>query len=396
MLIFAVVALSVVLATHAWLGFRLAAPFQGATTWLIWGGLVANAVALPLSMFLSRTGGDSSLSNGVAVLGFTLMGTWSVLVALMLGWEVLRLLAWIWDASTGLAGLQMGTDAWLPTDPAQRMLWARAARWGVLGVTALLGLAGVLTGLREPVVERTRVEIQDLPAALDGFRIVQISDLHVGPTNREAFIRRVVDEVNALEPDLVAVTGDLVDGPVDALRSQVAPLEDLRARHGAYFVTGNHEYYSGVHAWLGHVETIGMVPLVNEHRTLVHEGERVVVAGIPDHRAASLVPSHVPDPARSLVGAPEDAAVKLLLAHQPRSAPAAAEAGFDLVLAGHTHGGQYVPWTWIIHLVEPYIAGLYRIDETWLWVNRGTGTWGPPLRLGSPKEITVLELTQAS
>jgi predicted MPP superfamily phosphohydrolase len=244
------------------------------------------------------------------------------------------------------------------------------------------------------VVERVSLQVPGLHPSLEGLRIVQISDIHVGPTVRRAFVEDTVARVNALEPQIVALTGDLVDGPLGELASETAPLADLRAPLGLFFVTGNHEYYSGVFDWLEELRRLGFVTLTNEHRVLALEGAALVVAGVPDERAASLVPEHRPDPVAALRGAPRDA-LTVMLAHQPRSAPAAAAAGADIILAGHTHGGQFFPWTWAIHLVEPYIEGLYRVGEAQLWVNRGTGTWGPPLRLGSRPEITLIELNSA-
>ena len=266
-----------------------------------------------------------------------------------------------------------------------------------LAVPALAALAtaiGFVNARRRPSVREVDVPIAGLPAPLHGFTIVQISDLHVGPTIRQRFVQSVVDAANRLEPDLTVITGDSVDGRVGELREHTAPLGDLRARHGVFAVTGNHEYYSGAGAWIGEFRRLGMTVLMNEHVVLVHGGAPLVVAGVADYSAHHFEPSHRSDPARALHGAP-NAGPRLLLAHQPRSAEAAAAAGFDLQLSGHTHGGQFFPWNLFVGLQQPFTAGLHRFGRLWVYISRGTGYWGPPKRLGAPSEITRLTLVPA-
>ena len=239
------------------------------------------------------------------------------------------------------------------------------------------------------------VPIAGLPARLHGFSIVQISDVHVGATIKKGYVSRIVDAVNALDADMIAVTGDLVDGSVARLSSHTQPLSRLYARHGAFFVTGNHEYYSGANAWVIELRRLGLCVLLNEHIVLEHDGEVVVVAGVTDFSAHHFDPAQRSDPAAAIAGAPQRAAVKVLLAHQPRSAFAAAKAGFDVQLSGHTHGGQFFPWNLAVKLLQPFAAGLHRLDELWVYVSRGTGYWGPPKRFGAPSEITHLRLVPA-
>jgi predicted MPP superfamily phosphohydrolase len=248
----------------------------------------------------------------------------------------------------------------------------------ILGMALGLTLVGMLQARRPRVVHVT-VPIRDLPGDLQGFRIAQLSDLHVGPT-----IRR---RTNRLAPDLVAVTGDVADGLVPELREHVEPLGGLRAPHGTFFVTGNHEYFWDVHGWTRELARLGVDVLLNEHRLLVRGNGRLLLAGVTDLSAAS-------DPAAALAGAPESD-VRVLLAHQPKSAYAARDAGFDLQLSGHTHGGQYFPFNLLVRLFQPFVAGLHRLERMWLYVSRGTGYWGPPLRLGAPSEITLIELVAA-
>jgi len=246
------------------------------------------------------------------------------------------------------------------------------------------------------VVRNVEVPIAGLPARLHGFTIAQISDIHVGTTIKNGYVSRIVDAVNALDADMIAVTGDLVDGSVKRLSAHTAPLARLSARHGTFFVTGNHEYYSGADAWVAEMRRLGLRVLLNEHVVLEHDGEAVVVAGVTDYSAHHFNPAQRSDPVAALAGAPAAAGVKVLLAHQPRSAFAAANAGYDLQLSGHTHGGQFFPWNLLVKLIEPFAAGLHRLDKLWVYVSRGTGYWGPPKRFGAPSEITRLRLVPAA
>jgi predicted MPP superfamily phosphohydrolase len=193
---------------------------------------------------------------------------------------------------------------------------------------------------------------------------------------------------------MVAVTGDLVDGSVAQLRSHVAPLRDLTSRHGTYFVTGNHEYYSGVTAWVSELRRLGINVLLNEHVVLQHNDDSLVIAGVTDYSGHHFDESHRSDAAAAVASAP-NGVVRILLAHQPRSAAGALQAGFDLQLSGHTHGGQFWPWNFFVRLQQPFTAGLHRLQSLWVYTSRGTGYWGPPKRFGAPSEITYLRLVLA-
>jgi predicted MPP superfamily phosphohydrolase len=258
-------------------------------------------------------------------------------------------------------------------------------------VTMLFTFAGFL-GARRPRLVSVDIPIARLPVPLHGFSIAQISDLHVGPTIRRGFVERLVARVNDLEADLIAVTGDLVDGSVEQLSSHTAPLSKLAARHGTFFVTGNHEYYSGERAWTNELERLGLTVLKNEHVVLRHDGALLVLAGVNDIGAHHFDPAQRSDPAAALHGAPAGAGAKILLAHQPSSATAAAKAGFDLQISGHTHGGQFWPWNHFVRFFQPFTAGLHRLKNLWVYVSRGTGYWGPPNRFGVPSEITRIRL----
>jgi hypothetical protein len=270
-----------------------------------------------------------------------------------------------------------------------------SARWA-LGLTAFVTLAGLGVARRPPRVVHVDIPVRGLPPQLHGFSIAQISDVHVGPTIKRGFVKDVVARVNALQADLIAVTGDLVDGSVHELSPHTAPLAALSARHGAYFVTGNHEYYSGERAWTTEIRRLGLRVLKNEHVVLTHHGASLVLAGVTDLSAHHFDAAESSDPVAALRGAPADAGAKILLAHQPNSAPAAATAGFDLQISGHTHGGQFWPWNLFVGFFQPFTGGLYRLKNLAIYVSRGTGYWGPPNRFGVPSEITRIRLIPAA
>jgi uncharacterized protein len=263
-------------------------------------------------------------------------------------------------------------------------------------LAVLATVVGFIDARRRPRVVDVEVPLPDLPPALDGFTIAQISDVHVGPTIKRDFVRGIVEIVNALGVDLVAITGDLVDGSVSQLAVHVEPLCRLRARHGAYFVTGNHEYYSGAAAWIAQLRLWGIHVLLNEHVVLSHEGASLLIAGVTDYSAHRFDPAHRSDPEIALAGSPPELRPRVLLAHQPRTAAAAADAGFDLQLSGHTHGGQFWPWNLFVRLQQPFTAGLHRLGDLWVYTSRGSGYWGPPKRLGVPSEIARIRLVPAA
>lgn len=266
---------------------------------------------------------------------------------------------------------------------------AEAGVPAVLVGAVLAVVLGALTALRGPGVKKVDLRVPDLHAELDGFRIVQISDLHVGRTIRRVYVQRVLERAQGLAPDLVALTGDIVDGTVERLAPHVAPLAELARSGRAFFVLGNHDCYSGASAWISHFRKMGMRVLLNEH-TVVRKGEAtLIVGGVVDPAY------HIRRPEISLEDAP-NGDFRLLLAHNPKLAPLGARAGFDLQLSGHTHAGQFFPWTLAVRLVHaPHVAGLSREGRMWVYVSAGTGTWGPPVRFGTSPEITLVRLARA-
>jgi predicted MPP superfamily phosphohydrolase len=261
-------------------------------------------------------------------------------------------------------------------------LSTRTMSFATLGAAVVLGVIGFAQA-RRPRVVRLPVAIENLPQELDGYRIVQWSDVHAGPTIQRGFLECLVARTNELGADAVVITGDLVDGYVDDLREHVQSLRELRARDGVFFVTGNHEYYWRAGEWTKELSKLGLTILKNEHRVV---RDRLVIAGVTDPAGSK------PDAAAALAGVPRDA-IKILLAHRPQAAEAASRLGVDLQLSGHTHGGQFFPFNLLIRWFQPVVRGLHRVGrKTQLYVSRGTGYWGPPSRLGVGGEITVIEL----
>ncbi|HEU4412063.1 MAG TPA: metallophosphoesterase [Polyangiaceae bacterium] len=354
---------------------HLPPPYRGAATAL----LVAGAASLPAAFALGAAPLPRELVRPFALAAYSWLGLSFLLLVVTLGADLARGLLALVRAGPG------------PDEPERRLALARL----LAGASAALGLAGGAAGLASALgavrVDRVRVGLRRLPGALAGTRVVQISDVHIGPTLGRDFLERVVAQVNALEPDVVAITGDLVDGPVARLREHVAPLGALRAKYGVYFVTGNHEYYSGADEWLDELGRLGVRALRNE-RVSVGEGDASFdLAGVDDWTSKRLLPGHGHDLPRALAGR-DPSRELVLLAHQPRCAAEAAALGVGLQLSGHTHGGQIFPWNFLVRLQQPFVAGLHRLEDTWVYVNRGTGYWGPPMRVGVPAEITCLEL----
>lgn len=382
---------------HAYVGWRIGPAIGvfwgafGAAEWALWLLLAVSAVLVPMGL-VGRRFAKPPTSDVLTWLGLLCMGLISSLFVLTVLRDVLLLAAdmlqWVWPAA-------------LPDvlAPENLSIWSAVAVPLLgLGVTAL----GYWNARRTAGVVRVDVPIAGLPADLHGFTVAQISDIHVGPTIKHGYLQSIVSAVNALGVDLVAITGDLVDGSVKELARHVAPLSGLTSRHGTYFVTGNHEYYSGAHAWIDELRRLGVQVLMNEHVVLNHGDPAtesttamLVVAGVSDYSAHHFDEAHRSDAKAAMDGAPEHAGFRLLLAHQPRSAPGAAQAGFDLQLSGHTHGGQFWPWNHFVRFQQPFTAGLHKLQDLWVYTSRGTGYWGPPKRFGAPSEITHLRLVTA-
>jgi hypothetical protein len=337
-------------------------------------GFASALLALPALLVVGhgRRARDWAARTGDTLLGVIWVGfAWAALGNLLL------------RPALAVAGLE---------DPTRSRLVAGA----VVAVWLVLVVWGYGEAARVPRVVRVTVPITRLRAGLDGLRVVLLTDTHFGPSDRARWSAKVVEAVNALDADLVCHTGDIADGSVHQRRTQAAPLADVRARLARVYVTGNHEYFGAAgqaQEWLDHLRTLGWEPLHNRHITVGRHGDTLVVAGVDDATAASSGhPGHRADHAAALAGA-DPALPVLLLAHQPKQIGAAAARGVDLQLSGHTHGGQIWPFHLLVRLDQPVLRGLTRHgDRTRLYTSRGTGFWGPPLRIFAPSEITLLTL----
>ena len=336
-----------------------------------WGCYLGfSALAIPASV-LTVFRGDRFWSVPLAWVGLLAMGLFSSLCIFAL----LRAVAFMLMGAVGLVVLP----------------WAGPSAWGVLALAGLVTLAGGWGARARPGVVHIDIPIDLLPPALNGFRIVQITDIHVSQTIRRRYLQRIVDMVNQLDADVVAITGDVVDGAVATLQDHVAPLQQLRARDGVALVLGNHEMYSGAMSWVAEFRRLGLRVLLNEHVVLQRDAATLALAGVTDHTSGHFLPALACDPQAAIRGAGACADVRVLLAHQPITAPAAADAGFHLSLHGHTHGGQWWPWNYFVRLQQPVVKGLHRVQSMWSYTSVGTGYWGPPKR-HFRSEITVLTL----
>ncbi|MFF5217810.1 metallophosphoesterase [Micromonospora sp. NPDC000442] len=279
-------------------------------------------------------------------------------------------------------------------DPGRRLLLARgAAIFAGLTATGLVGY-GVRTAMGPPRLDRVQIPLAKLPRSMDGLRIATVSDIHIGPLTGRAHTERIVAAINRLDADIVAVVGDLVDGTVAELGDDAAPLRGLRSRYGSYFVTGNHEYYSGVEEWVAEVDRLGLRVLQNRRLEIATPGGVIDLAGVNDVSAVGSGVSAPPDYDAAL-GDRDPSRPVVLLAHQPVAALEAARYGVDLQLSGHTHGGQIVPFNLLVQLEQPVVSGLGEVDGTKVYVTNGAGFWGPPVRVGAEPQVTLVELRSA-
>ncbi|RYY04538.1 MAG: metallophosphoesterase [Gammaproteobacteria bacterium] len=342
---------------------------------VIW--LIFSAVAIPVAMLSRFVIKNQKWADATAWIGLSAMGLFSSLFVLTLLRDLILI------ASSFLVSPLVLHQLAIDSSPVVIALALIATAWGFINAR------------RVPAIVNVKIPLKNLPEELIGFTLVQISDIHIGPTIKGKYLAKIVDEVNSLRPQIIAITGDLVDGSVADLASQVAPLKNLQAEHGSYFVTGNHEYYSGADEWNAYIRSLGIKVLMNEHQIINHRDSQLIIAGITDFNAEHINPAHKSDPQQALGGTTHLSIPKIMLAHQPRSATEVAAAGADLQLSGHTHGGQFWPWNFFVPLQQPYTVGLHKLHQLWIYVNRGTGYWRPPKRLGGRSEITKIILVRA-
>ncbi len=396
-LVYALLFISIPCAFLVYIGHRLiiapqvAAPFNS----IGWMALFFALLITPLSAVFHRMGIENTFTDTMSWIGYVFLG----FISLVLAFLVIRDLSWLGGvgikkvASLGLDLFSDGSSNNLP-DQGMRIMILNATNMGIYIIAGILTFFGCAKARQIPSIKHVDISFKDLHPDLEKLKIVQITDFHVSSTLKGGWVSEVVDIVNSLSPDIIFFTGDLVDGSVARLRHDVAPLSDLSATYGCYFVTGNHEYYSGPNRWIKELTKLGFTVLMNEHKVITHGSGKMVVGGVPDYSAGYYLNGHRSNPKKAMDDAP-DADLKILLAHQPKSIFKAAKAGFDLVIAGHTHGGQYFPWHYVVSLDQPYVSGLHTFKNTQIYVSRGTGYWGPPMRIAAPPEITLINLKNA-
>jgi predicted MPP superfamily phosphohydrolase len=363
-------------ALHYYIGVRLIAGTGLAPplSYVAWAVLWFLLVSIPAG-FVTIRSFPGPIARAVRTVSFFWIGAFGLTLTAVVLTDIVRgLMTVMWSAI-----------------PGERLLIGQVQAFAVCAFVLPAIALGMRTARGPARLEKVVFPLPHLGPAFEGFRIVQISDLHITESLNGEFLREVVERVNGMNPDLVAVTGDLIDGQVEELRPHVAPLGMLQAREGVFFVTGNHEYYFGATAWEAEVARIGVTVLHNSHRVLRRGGDSLVVAGVTDYTGGQFDPAHESRPDLALEGAPKSVP-RILLAHQPKSARAAAAHEVDLQLSGHTHGGQIFPFMFFVRMVQPVIQGLREMYGIWVYTNRGTGYWGPPMRVGPTPEITEFTL----
>ncbi|WP_052113222.1 metallophosphoesterase [Knoellia aerolata] len=375
MLTFALIALTVLGLLTFWLHRRLVAAPRWSTRWRYAGS--ALIVALTALAVVAAAGG---LRWGTA--DDTRPVAWAALTWLVVAMYLVFVLA---------AGQVVAAVVWLATHRDRRRgVLARFNR--IVAAVALVAALGTtaygLFEARDPVITPTTHTSAALPAGFDGTTVALVTDLHAGVVHGSDFATKVVDRVNAAKPDIVVLSGDVVDAPFERHRAEIAPLADLEAPLGVFAVTGNHEMYTGSTAeWVAEWDRLGITVLANASQTLTVGGESIRIAGIHDREGTG---EFAPDPGRALAGT-EDG-FTLYLAHQPVMASESGDRGVDLQLSGHTHGGQVWPGQLIVPLQQPMVEGYAVVDGVPVITSRGAGTWGPPVRVAAPPQIPLITL----
>ncbi|HVV85959.1 MAG TPA: metallophosphoesterase [Kofleriaceae bacterium] len=355
------------------------------------GVLVALALSIPATMTLHRLR-VPAIADHLAWVSMPWLAMLGLLVLTLAAIDLVRGVRFL---AARVQARRAGTGGARPADPERRAVLARITGGAAVAIAGGAVAVGVKNALGPHRIVDVEVPLRGLGRDLDGFTIVQVTDLHAGLTVGRGYVADVVERAMALSPDLVAVTGDVVDGTVAHLRDRVAPLAGLHAPHGVFLVTGNHEYYSGVDAWLRELAGLGLRPLRNERVRITRGAAGFDLAGVDDHDAAGFGHGHGADYGRALGGRDRSVPV-VLLAHQPRQVEDAAPHGVDLQLSGHTHGGQIWPWHYIVRAQQGgLVAGRYRRGDTEVFVCRGCGYWGPPVRLGARPELGRIVLRAA-
>ena len=321
---------------------------------------------------------ENNITRIIAWLGYTGLGTVSLLFFIQICVDLISIIKTMFLGENNF-------------DPHRRAFLGLSAKTIVGGIAGIGSIWGMYQALKEPVIKRVEIKIEGLPESLKGFRMAQITDLHVGSMITGKFVERVASKIQELNADMLFFTGDAADGSVQSYGEHLNSLAEIHPKYGKYFVTGNHEYYSDMNGWLQLIEGLGFKILVNESQNIIVNDATIMITGIPDRGGGHFSSFHKTNMEKA-VGGMNSSDLKILLAHQPGDVEHATKYGFDLQLSGHTHGGQYFPFSLLVQMAHPFIKGLHKRENTWVYINQGTGYWGPPLRIGTEPEITEIVL----
>ena len=390
--LFIIISLIILASGYSYVGFRLisAANLPTIGNFGAWSILFLFLIFLYVPFILTRLGINHKFIDSMLFLGYIGLGFISFLIIFLL---IKDFSITVFSVVKNFLAFFNLREKPFVENPARRQFLLNAFNLGILTASTALTSYGFYHATRKPYMKKVFIPIKNYTDELKNFTIIQVSDLHVGPTIKQDYVRKIVDEINKINPDVFVFTGDLVDGSVENLKADVEPLKNINPRLGKYFITGNHEYYSGALEWMKEAENLGFVVLHNENRIIDYNGKKIMIAGVPDVQGVQFFKDHISDPIKASI-TDEKCDVKILLAHQPKSLYKAIEAGFDIQLSGHTHGGQFIPWNYLAKIGQPFIKGLNKMKNTQIYVSNGTGYWGPPLRIGAKSEITKIKFVQ--
>ena len=381
---FLIVVFTILWIIHGYVAWKVIPTLGLSTSHTIIGYILVFFLSiLPILPILLRySGKETRIIDQISLFGYTSLGFFVLSFLILLFKD-------LFGHAINFAGYLMQSEDTI--DDSKRDFLKKSLTLGAIGISGMGTAYGFYSSRKGPSIISQDIFIESLPDEFENFTIAQISDLHVGPTIKIDYVDDVLTKIGHANPDLIAVTGDLVDGSVKHLSKDLQPFKDMVANHGTFFVTGNHEYYSGVDSWLDETDRLGMTNLINESRLISKQGKQIAIAGITDFRAHQIKSSHRSNPKKAIKSI-DQGMTKIMLAHQPNSIHSVHDAGVDLQLSGHTHGGQFWPFNYPTKLANAYLAGHYDHDGTQIYVNRGTGYWGPPLRIGIPAEISLIRL----